>query len=191
MIKGLGNVYQNAEVAITPLDEAEDFKLHLIAKSGLKNPILVDMYLEYGDNVYITPSRYACVHIRNIIRQFGLGRITKLSSRDQYFEVRDEDGIRSLLCKFANRQGKGIFIDQWAAQDMTSLWDQAMSGYSITYVFSTQKRLKVFSTSRENMTEQWWSRDKGIIRNKKYFPKLPQAVQDSLNKIVNAEIIIE
>lgn len=192
MIKESGKVYQNAEVAITPLDEAEDFKLYLIAKSGIKNPILVDMYLEYGNNAYVTPSRYACVHIRNIIRQFGLGRINKLSDRDKYFEIRDEKGIRSLFCKFLiDCNGKGIYIDQWDAQDMISLWDQAMSGYSITYVFSTQKRLKIFSTSRENIDEQWWSRDEGIIRDKSHVPKLPQAVQDSLNKIVHAEILID
>lgn len=192
MIKEAGKVYQNAEVAITPLDEGEDFKLYIIAKSGIKNPILVDMYLEYGNNAYVTPSRYACVHIRNIIRQFGLGRIHKLSNRDKYFEIRDENGVRSLLCKFAvDIHGKGIYIDQWAAQDMTLLWDQAISGYSITYVFSTEKRFKVFSTSLENMAKQWWSREKGVIRNKKYYPKLPKQVEESLNKVVYSEILIE
>lgn len=192
MIKELGKVYQNAEVAVILLDEDDGFTLYLSAKSTTKNPILVDMHLEYGDHLYVTPSRYACVHIRNIIRQFGLGRINKLSNRDKYFEIRDENGIRSLFCKFVvDREGKGIYIDQWAAQNMTLLWDQAMSGYSITYVFSTQKRLKVYSTSKDCMASQWWSRDQGIIRYEVDIPKLPEQVEKSLNKIVNAEILIE
>jgi len=192
MIKESGNVYQNAEVAITPLDEAEDFKLHLIAKSTIKNPILVDMYLEYGDNVYVTPSRHVCSHIRNMIRQFGLGRINKLPKRDKYFEIREEDGIKSMVLKlFKNSNGKDVFINQWAAQSMILLWDQAMFGYSITYVFTAEKRFKVFSASPDWMEEQWWSRDEGIIRDASHAPTLPQVVQDSLNKIVHAEILID
>lgn len=192
MIKELGKVYQNAEVAITPLDEAEDFKLHIVAKSAVKNPILVDMFLMYGDNVYITPNRYVCSHIRNVIRQFGLGRISKLPARDKYFKINEEDGIRSLVCKlFKNSNGKDIYINQWAAQSMTLLWDQALFGYSITYVFTVQKRFKVFSTSREWMEKQWWSSDRGIIKDEVDIPILPKAVEESLNKVVNAEILIE
>lgn len=192
MIKELGKVYQNAEVAITPLDEAEDFQLHIVAKSAIKNPILVDMFLMYGDNVYVTPNRYVCSHIRNVIRQFGLGRISKLPERDKYFKINEEDGIKSLVCKlFKNSKGKDIYINQWAAQSMTLLWDQALFGYSITYVFTVQKRLKVISTSRECMEKQWWSSDRGIIKDEVDIPILPKAVEESLNKVVNAEILIE
>jgi hypothetical protein len=192
MIKVLGNVYQNAEVAITPLDEAEDFNLHIVAKSAVKNPILVDMFLMYGDNIYVTPNRYVCSHVRNVIRQFGLGRISKLSERDKYFKINEEDGIKSLVCKlFQNSNCKDIYINQWAAQSMTLRWDQALFGYSITYVFTVQKRLKVFSTSREWMEKQWWSSDRGIIKDEVDIPILPKAVEESLNKVVNAEILIE
>lgn len=192
MIKELGKVYQNAEVAITPLDEAEDFKLHIIAKSAVKNPILVDMFLIYGDNVYVTPNRYVCSHIRNVIRQFGLGRISKLPERDKYFKINEEDGIKSLVCKlFKNSNGKDIYINQWAAQSMTLLWDQALFGYSITYIFTVQKRLKVFSASPTWIKEEWWSLDQGIIKDEASIPTLPKAVEDSLNKVVNAEILIE
>lgn len=192
MIKKSGKVYQNAEVAITPLDEGEDFKLHLVAKSAVKNPILVDMYLEYGNNVYVTPNRYVCTHIRNVIRQFGLGRINKLPKRDKYFEIRDELGIKSLVSKlFKNSNANDVFISQLAAQSMTLLWDQALFGYSITHVFTTQKRLKVFSTGQDWMEEQWWSSDRGIIRGEADIPKLPKAVEESLNKVVHTEIFIE
>ncbi|MFZ3054239.1 MAG: hypothetical protein WA099_12645 [Sulfuricurvum sp.] len=195
MIKESGKVYQNGGVAVISLaeEEEEGFTVFLTsAKLATKSPILVDMQLGYGDNLYITTNRYACINIRNIFRQFALGRINKFSDADKFFAIKEKDGVKSLMCKFVkNKSGENIFIDQSAAQNITYLWDLAMSGYSITHIFSTQKKLTVISTSRDWMEEQWWTWDEGIIRDKSHAPTLPQAVRDSLNKIIHAKIIIE